>query len=68
MRRFALLPVLLLSLLSVSCGERDRYVRFQGYAQGGTYAVTVNLRGVRMRPERIREAVDSVLTPVDTTL
>ena len=63
-------PVLFLALalLLAACGERDRYVRIRGYAQGGTYTVTMNLRGVRVAPEVISAAVDSILTVVDTTL
>ena len=68
MRRSAPILVLLLLLLSAGCTERDRYVRLQGYAQGGTYSVTVNLRGVRMAPEAVRAGVDSILQEIDTTL
>ena len=69
MRHFRQVIAFLLGFLFLAaCGERDRYVRIQGYAQGGTYSVTLNLRGVRTPPERIRLAVDSILTSIDTTL
>ncbi len=60
----ALLAVLLLS----ACGERDRYIQVSGHAQGGVYAVKVNLKGVRTPPEEIRDSVEAILTRIDTTL
>lgn len=68
MRRFGPLFFLFLLLLTAGCRERDRYVRIQGYAQGGTYSVTLNLRGVHVPPEAIRQGVDSILLDIDTTL
>lgn len=58
----------LLSVLLGSCSERDRFVLISGYAQGGTYAIKANLRGVSAPPSSITSAVDSILTLVDTTL
>jgi hypothetical protein len=44
-----------LTLLSLtSCTDADRYVTFSGYAQGGTYAVKANLKGVEVKVEEIR--------------
>ena len=60
----AFLAVLLLS----ACGERDRFIQISGHAQGGVYAVKVNLRGVRTPPEEIRDSVEAILTRIDTTL
>lgn len=40
----------------------------QGYAQGGTYTVKINMDGVEITPEEVREGIDSVLTLIDTTL
>ncbi|MBR5699643.1 MAG: FAD:protein FMN transferase [Bacteroidales bacterium] len=62
-----LLGILLL-LLPLACAHPDRYTVLRGYAQGGTYAVKFSLSGVRAKPERIQEAVDSILQRVDTTL
>ena len=61
------LLVLLLLLLS-SCGKRDRYVKVSGYAQGGVYSVTLNLNGVSVAPETIRDSIESILVRIDTTL
>ena len=68
MRRSGPILALFLLLLCAGCTERDRYVRIQGYAQGGTYSVTLNLRGVRMGTDAILAGVDSVLQVIDTTL
>lgn len=59
--------------LTLSCqSSRDRYVSFRGYAQGGEYGVTLNLKGtdsrLRRHPELIKAAVDSILNVIDTTL
>lgn len=59
---------LLLSLSFVSCSERDHYVQMNGFAQGGTYTVKINLKGVEVQPSEISAAVDSILKEVDFTL
>lgn len=60
--------VLLVLLLLSACGERDHYVQVSGYAQGGVYSVKVNLKGVPVPPEEVRDSVEAILTLVDTTL
>ena len=60
----AILAVLLFS----ACVERDRFIQVTGYAQGGTYSVKVNLKGVSVSPEEVRDSVESILTRIDTTL
>ena len=59
---------LLASLLLTACGERDRYIQIAGHAQGGVYTVKVNLKGVSVPPEEIRDSVDAILVRIDTTL
>ena len=59
---------LLFPLLLSACTPRDRYIRIEGFAQGGTYAITCNIRGASLPPEAIRDGVDSLLTLIDTTL
>ena len=61
---FALLFAFLLS----ACGPEDRFIQVSGHAQGGVYTVKVNLKGVTVSPEEIRDSVDAILTRVDTTL
>lgn len=55
-----------------SCKKGDQYIAIQGYAQGGTYTVKLNLNGrngfVKMKPEAIKNAIDSILNDIDTTL
>ena len=58
----------LVVLLLAACGERDRYIQVSGHAQGGVYAVKVNLKGVRVAPDEIRDSVEAILTRIDTTL
>ena len=61
------LCTLILLLLS-ACTERDRYIQITGHAQGGVYTVKVNLKGVSVAPETVRDSVESILTRIDTTL
>ena len=61
------LSVLMVFLL-FSCGERDRYIQISGHAQGGVYTVKLNLKGVRVAPEEVRDSVEAILERIDTTL
>lgn len=64
----AALAVLAAGVSAVSCTGVDRYVALRGYAQGGTYTVKVNLRGVRERPQEISAQIDSILARIDASL
>ena len=61
---------LLLSALTafMSCSHRDRYITITGFAQGGTYAVKLNLNGVDVKPEEIRDSVDAILVNIDNSI
>lgn len=54
--------------LFVSCGQAPDYILVAGYAQGGTYAVKINIAGVSATKEEIQAAVDSILLEIDNTL
>lgn len=58
----------LVLLLSACQGSPDQYIQITGYAQGGTYAVKLNMKGVNVPVEEIRDSVDALLLQVDTTL
>ena len=62
------LAFVLSAALFMACAEKDHYIRVSGYAQGGTYTVSCNLRGVRVAPALIRDSIESILHLVDTTL
>ena len=55
-----------------ACVPQDRYVVFSGYAQGGTYAVKINLKGddgmIRVSQEEIRDSVSAILDRIDMSL
>lgn len=56
-------------LLVLGCsGSGRRYVQISGYAQGGTYTVKLNVKGVTVPVETIRDSVDALLLRIDTTL
>ena len=62
------LSVACLALAAFSCTEADRYTQITGYAQGGTYSVKFNMKGVKVPEAEIRTSIDSILTLIDTTL
>ena len=67
MKRIAIY-IITLAFVCVSCAQRDRYMTFSGYAQGGTYTVKLNLKGVSEKPEVIRDSVDALLSQIDFSL
>lgn len=48
--------------------DKDKYVVIQGYAQGGVYSVTMNLKDVDVSIEEIKDSVDAILSEIDVTL
>ena len=61
------LSLLLLLLLSCGCGRPMHFIRYEGFAQGGTYHVTCAVPG-RVTEAQVRAKVDSVLLEIDRTL
>lgn len=64
--RFLLLS--LAFILLSSCRGQDRYIQISGYAQGGTYTIKVNMKGVDVPVDTVRDSVDAILGAIDTTL
>ena len=54
-------------LLACAC-TGGKYETFSGYAQGGTYRVKVNMQGVKVSPETIAAAIDSLLEAIDFSI
>lgn len=65
---FRILSAVLALSLFASCAEKNSYVTFSGYAQGGTYAVKANLKGVDVHPDDIAAGIDSLLKNIDASL
>ena len=73
---FSKISIFFLSILSVlslvSCTSEDEYIVITGFAQGGTYAVKLNLIGTEGRvgpsPEEIRDSIDTILGQIDKSL
>ena len=65
-RQFFLLIIICLAILS-SC-SKGRYEVFSGYAQGGTYTVKANLKGVKVSHAQIASKIDSLLTGIDFSI
>ncbi|MBQ2416417.1 MAG: FAD:protein FMN transferase [Alistipes sp.] len=55
-------------ILLASCTPKDRYMTFSGFAQGGTYTVKLNLKGVDEKPMEIRDSVEALLQQIDFSL
>lgn len=69
MKRIFFYMTLLLSAMTFSsCGEQDKYITIQGYAQGGVYSVTMNLKGVDVDQDEICDSVNAILENIDVTL
>ena len=63
------LYILLSAVIMIqSCQQRDRYVIFSGYAQGGTWAVKANMKGVKVRDAEVKAHLDSILVRIDRSL
>ena len=64
--------IFLIAAMVLSCSPKDRYITITGHAQGGTYAVKLNLNGkdgmIQTRPEAIRDSIDAILLEIDNTL
>lgn len=71
-KTYFLISVIAAALTLTSCGPRDRYISFSGYAQGGIYTVKLNMNGrngmIKEKPDEIQRKVDSILTAVDNSL
>ena len=59
--------ILLAIIISASC-TKDCFIAVSGYAQGGTYTVKFNRKGVRVPDYRIKTEIDSILNAVDFSL
>ena len=57
-----------MSIVLNSCTQREGYVTLSGYAQGGTYSVKFNLRGVKEDVEVIKDSIDVLLRMIDNSL
>jgi hypothetical protein len=55
-------------LFTASCTLQDRYITITGFAQGGTYSVKMNLNGVSVSSEEIRDSIDAILVNIDNSL
>lgn len=64
-----LLFISVFALLCVCCGRQaNQYVQISGYAQGSNYSVKMNMKGVSMSPDAIRDSIDALIVHIDTTL
>lgn len=67
MNKISLTTLLLSVILLASCNS-NRYIVLSGYAQGGTYAVKMSMKGVSEKQPVIQAKVDSLLRLIDNTL
>ena len=59
---------LLAAILLACTGPQGQYVQITGYAQGGTYTVKLNVKGVDVPVETIRDSIDALFVQIDTNL
>lgn len=62
------LLITVLSFLVLSCSQPNQYVQISGYAQGNSYSVKLNMKGVTVPVETVRDSLDALVTKIDTTL
>ncbi|MBQ5410732.1 MAG: FAD:protein FMN transferase, partial [Bacteroidales bacterium] len=67
-RLLTALPLAAILLAGTSCSKELRWHELSGYAQGGTYSVKFASRGRSIKTDAVQQAVDSILTLIDTTL
>ena len=67
-QKFIIVLTSILVLSSASCAQKNEYVSFSGYAQGGMYSVTINLKGVDVPLYDITARVDDILIAIDNSL
>lgn len=60
--------VLIALLCIFSCTPQKGYVTITGFAQGGTYAVKLNMEGLDVPPEEIRDSIETILHRIDNSL
>ena len=65
---FSILSFFLAALLMTSCVQQKGYITITGYAQGGTYAVKLNMEGVDTEPSEIAAEVEAILKNIDNSL
>ena len=65
---FMHVAVLSAAVLMLAGCQANRYAQFGGYAQGGTWSVKANLKGVKEKPKAIQRHIESILYEIDTTL
>lgn len=63
------LRIIIITFLAAALAScSGRYDVIGGYAQGGTYSVKYNTRGVKVSRAEIQKTVDGILEAIDTTL
>ena len=62
------LLLVILVAFAVSCQQRDRYVVFSGYAQGGIWTVKANMKGTNVKEKEVQSVLDSILLQIDNSL
>ncbi len=51
-----------------SCTPRDRFIQITGFAQGGNYAVKLNIKDVKIPVEEIQDSIDAILVNIDHSI
>lgn len=63
------LLVVCLILLAAACkGPAGQYVQISGFAQGGNYSIKLNMKGVELPVENVRDSICAILDSIDFTL
>ena len=64
----AILSLMGLVLLAACNEQPGEYVQITGYAQGGNYTVKLNMKGINVPVETVRDSIDALVVQIDSTL
>ena len=68
MKKLLFISTFLLCILASCGGQKDEYVQISGYAQGNSYTVKMNMKGVSVPVDVVRDSIDALILQIDTTL
>ena len=60
--------ITVLAVFAACCSGPGQYVQITGFAQGNNYTVKLNMKGVSMPVDAIRDSIDALILQIDTTL
>lgn len=67
-KHLTILSLLGLFIVAACVEQPGEYVQITGYAQGGNYSVKLNMKGISVPVETVRDSIDAIVIKIDSTL